>query len=266
LAQIRDDLQRRADSGDAAAASELYRDLFTCDEIKTTLASAEDIPKALVPDGRSIDELEPDVRESVLRERARYQPAMDFANANAGFCAGSEEAIDDRSKYSAALQAAKLGDEGAAVCYVSSAITYLVGEHETFDVIGGPAPNNPVDPLIAAAYRENALDLAQRGVQRGDWRMVSTLQSIYSNSSRLYSFRLTQPDPAKNYAYRKLSRLGPAVPSLQGSEDAVPLDSTDYPLTEQEKAEADQWAMKTYQNYFTNSPPRQSSWAVCDLR
>jgi hypothetical protein len=263
---MREEWQRRANAGDPVAASSLFRALFTCEMIDSTLTNTPIMATFFLPPGVSIDDVEPSVREDVLRQVDEHQPEEDFAKAHAGYCAGSEGAVDDHARYAAALQAAKLGDELAASCFVVGASVYMIGEHDSFDVVGGPPPNNPTDPWIKAQYQENALALAERGVEKGDWSMVTALEGFYSDNDILFAGRLTQPDRAMHYAYSVLWALG----ARESPDDAVtleaPMDADGLPLSLEVTKRAEAWANETYARHFAGIPQPENGFRFCDLR
>jgi hypothetical protein len=261
LREIRDKLAARGENGDAAA-TQLYQYMETCIWMKSLAADVDPLAN-VVPAGADRADLPDDQRARAQCYLNLRDEQLQFAQDNADSCAGMDNELTDRNLYASALQAAKLGDPDAANAYVRGAVQYLIPEGETFDVVGGPPAHNPQDPEIAAQYKANALDVAESGITRGDWNMVSALMAGYSNHDWFLSFRLADPNPVLAYRYRRLWTLGTAGPGQVRREAETSLDTNG--LTSEQVQAADEWAQETYQRYFAEIPkPREPGIGVCE--
>jgi hypothetical protein len=101
-----------------------------------------------------------------------WEDAQEFIRLNASYCSGIDSSEIDRLTSTALHMAAQLGDEEAAACFVADSMFYARINDGTRTY---PAERD--DSEIAALYETDALQLAERGVTLGDWRMVLMLSS-----------------------------------------------------------------------------------------
>jgi hypothetical protein len=246
LKQIFDELKARADAGDAAAASRLYRDLSTCFAAAATMRSNTLNANALLehPDSSvpaAIQQQQLDRAQELLKGTDRLKT----------LCAGVDQSLLG-SLAATTLQAAQLGDASARDCYVHRGP--FVNPHGMVD-----------DPASLGVYRQQAPVLIDSAIASGDWKMVDMLQYAYGPSGGNLIAGLVGLDPVQHYRYLKLYRLGASgnrIPALdrQLAYAANQLDA-------QQRADADAWAAATQQSYFhgssTDAAPQ--NWNACAI-
>lgn len=258
FATIRESLLAAVQAGDADAASELSHATQFCRWAKEQGDTSDPTPQ-FVPDG-NWNALQETDRAEYLRLIDNWRRARTAIERNRWYCAGTEAIVaDDRAMLDAELMAARLGDNQAADCFVSSAAMFATpGTH-----VG---PNPEYDAAVAKPFAEAALEIAAQGVERGDWRMVAVLASAYSNEgANPYSFVLAQPDPAQHYAYSALLRLGHNDPEQLAREREIPLDPAVLGIDVDTARAMEAWAEDTYDHYFLNSEPLPyPSYYACD--
>lgn len=224
-------LQARADAGDRAAATRLYRDLSLC---------------------RRLARLEGDTRrysDEVLGKRGErlsgqglqhYRAELEAAEANErvledmrALCAGADGAMLGALAPNL-LKAATLGEPYARACYLAR----------------GPGidPAGLLDhPERLSAYRGNARTLIERGIADGDWRVLDQVRAAYEPGADTLLAAVVGADPQQRYRYLKLFRLG--APAQAGAADAD-LAAAAAKLSPSQLAEADAWAARTYNQNF----------------
>lgn len=245
LAPVYAELKGRADAGDAAAASRLYRDLHRCitapAELRELLRQAsepERIPDNLSPERRA--RAQAIVEQNLAERPARIRKARD----DAALCDGLDR--EQQLVLPAMRRAAELGDPDAAVCYVTGHDLWRQGALD--------------HPEWMAEYKANALAIAENALERGNFVVASLLANAYS-SDRFQDFpleRLTGIDSLESYRYKKLMALvqpdhGVSDPGLAAAARALPA---------KDRAAADTWAQDMFTRHFGDYVPR--STAVCE--
>jgi len=257
LKQIRDELQARAEAGDAEAAARLFRDTGRCAEVRRINSWAPRYARTLLNDAEEAKTPEQlKIRDQQL---GTVQEKLDFAKNNASLCANlSDDEIDQLLPI--ALQAAQSGDVHAANCYVGGA--------------GPGLPAGLIDhPEWLDEYRSNALSIADAAIARGDWVMVEQLALAYAGgplSSSLLS-QVTGENKGLAYRYRRLSRLGATAEANKDN-----LSYFDHQLSElasditpEARAAADAWAQDAYRNFFGGAQTNRNynryiGYRMCD--
>jgi hypothetical protein len=234
LTQIFDELKARADAGDAAAASRLFRDLELCkrvDELRRALPDMVSYAEDSNNDKPSSGHFS---AEQMLE---RSQRMLDFVKHNETTCAGLDQ-NQINAITPAMLEAAQLGDRDARDCYVTTTM---------FSRIPGLLDH----PEWLTQYKQHALPFVESAIQEGDWRVVDMLQHAYAGD--LVGTLLGQQvgtDPALAYRYLKLLRLGAIVRAASLDQQ---LAEAQRRLTPDEIADATSWAQDTYARYFAGS-------------
>lgn len=235
LKSVYADLKRRADANDADAAAELYRDLSRChleQELGRTLPTW--LKSALDGDTSKDTPEQLKQREEFLDS---MQKEVDFVQRNQAFCADADP--DTLAQLvPATLKAAQLGDINATRCYLSNVIQMVPGllDH----------------PEWITDFKQNAVPLAQFGVEHGDWRTVALLAHAYRGTfSGSLLTQAVKADPVQAYQYTKLLSLGS---SLKGTD---PNQMTEG-LTAEQIAQADAAAQDMYVRYFNSTPDKAS--------
>ena len=241
LKDIYAELKARADAGDAAAASRLFRDIARC-------RLARRFERSL-PDMLSVTPIRDDKKDSADQLVAQnkmlnfFQKQVDFVNQSESTCAGADVSILN-DEIPAALGAAQLGDQRALDCYVG--IEFM------------DAPDLLDHPEWLTQYKLNAMMLAQTALQNGDWMVVSLLQDAYAG--RLGSVllgQLTGTDLALSYRYLVLQRLGTNDQSANYLDRKIAELASS--LTPDQISNANAWAQDAYSRYFKGSTSNQSS-------
>ena len=260
LARVRADLEARAAKGDLDAASTLSLGLATCNWIAKQLAIPD--PRQSTPGDDTLDSDSDARRESLAPVVENWRRLSEYAARNAAYCAGV--VVNDHDELVAELAAAKLGDDAAADCFLQGGMIYLGGDRaRDIIVVDSPPVEEPHDAVIEAAYRDNALALAEAGVEHGDWRAVAFLGSSYSGSW-IVPGGLAPPDPYLAYAYHRLAQLGHTDPEQLAREAAIPLDPRAEGVTDEQVRSADAWAERVFEAHFADVPPLPyPSYVLC---
>jgi len=244
------DLRSRADDGDADAATRLYRDLHRCAAVRhtnQTLPSAAQHFLNEKADKMSVDEL-----KSTNEMLGILDEQLKFARDNAAFCAGIE-ATDLDALVPATLQAALLGDNTAANCYLGS------------DLVRQPGLLDHPEWLID--FKQNALNIANAAVDHGDWTAVKQLAFAYKGA--FAGSLLTQAtglDLVQAYRYLKLWRLGVA-PDKNTEYLDTELNAVAKQLAPEAIDSSNTWAQETYRRNFSGVPvDPKGSINVCQLK
>jgi hypothetical protein len=241
LVQIYDELNARADAGDAAAASRLYREVNRCINAKTLPAVRLSL-KGLIE--RDISKMSAEEIADAERMMARLQEQLQELEAAASMCAHALP--EQRQLFPAALRAAQLGDLAAADCFVLGPMVYASGllDH----------------PQWITQYKENALTLANSAVERGDWHMVALLMLAYSHADFLDNnllSRVTGTNPAMAYRYGKLMRLG--QDPTRGADESDEDERVFNGLSPEAIAAENAWAQDAYRRFFGGVPKKPSA-------
>lgn len=236
LAQTYKDLKSRADAGDVAAASRLFRDVYRCALAKEYLLSVPAYAALLVEGDTS--KLSADELSRRERRLADLQTHLGEMREQSKNCEGLDET--QLLVIPIMLEAARLGDSTAGICYVEGS---LISDPKLFD-----------HPEWLTEYKSSALALARASTERGEWGAVAQLQHAYARDGYggLLLGRILTPDPVQNYRYLKLRRLG------ANGENAPYYDRdlafVAHGLSADEIAAGDAWAQDTYLRYFSAAP------------
>lgn len=241
LAPIYDDLVTRARSGDAAAASRLFRDLSGCNAARTKVA----VEPIVV--NHALDEDLSKLSESDLRQRENFLAAraseLEKAKHALAVCDGLSETQLQITPI--ALRAAQLGDTAAANCYVGG-----------FPFIG---KGLIAHPEWVTQFRDNALALANAAVASGDWSMVAQFEKAYDYSppdAIGFLGELTGTDPLQRYRYLRLERLGASERLAPEFDRQIAAAERD--LSAEQISAAAAWAQDAYQRSFAMHPERKA--------
>ncbi|HEX7916422.1 hypothetical protein [Rudaea sp.] len=240
------DLQTRANAGDGAAATRLYRDLATCAYSRSWIRSESMAAKDILDqktDGQPIQ-----AQQSQL-DRAQF--FLDRTARWKALCVDvGQNTLDTLS--SAALQAAQLGDANARDCYV----------HRGPGITQSGLINSPES---INTYREQVPALIDSAIADGDWKMVDMLQHAYSPSGNNLIAGLLGPDPVQHYRYLKLFRLGANGYMIQKLDKDLAYAGEQ--ISTEQRMQADAWALTTQQAYFhgNSTEAAPSGWDACVL-
>lgn len=241
------ELKARADAGDAAAASRLFRDITTCASVQHLNQMMPFIANRLGDLGNAAGGGAP--RGNGMLNMV--QRGLDFADQNAALC-GDVGAEQMAALVPATLQAAQLGDAQAANCYVGANLNSW--------------PDLLNNPGWIADYKQNAMPLATAAVQQGDWAMAGLLASAYAGGVRNNNLlhQVTGSDAALAYSYAKLMSLGQPANNTP-NRGAANLSTLASQLSPDQLQSADAWAQNMYKQYF-NATPRDPSQIANTMR
>jgi hypothetical protein len=231
LKDVFSDLQARADAGDAAAASRLFRDLNSCSRMRVSEWRS----------ARATDELTSKKTEGMSPEQLRtYQVLLDAMEVRQramerkrSLCEGVTDAMLD-NLVADVHRAAQLGDADARACYLSRGPTY-------------DARNLLNHPDSLESYRNSASSLIEAGLAAGDWKVVDLLREAYEPGAEGLLAGLLGADAYQYYRYLKLYRLG--AESHRATRLDEQLASAAANLTTSQVAEADEWAQSHLRNF-----------------
>lgn len=248
LKDVFSDLQARANAGDVAAATRLYRDLSLCSRFRGIGWANARLADELLSE--RVDTMEPEqlgnYRAQLEAVESREQNTQKFRD----LCDGASDAMLD-SLVPNLRKAAQLGEESARACYLS------VG------------PNYDASSLIShpewlGAYRNSVSSLIDAGIAAGDSRIVNIVRDAYQPGSKTMLSGVLGSDPYQHYRYLKLYRLD-AEPDATGNLDRQ-LAAAAAQLEPEQRAEADNWAETTFRQNFNRSDLTQPSvegWDPC---
>lgn len=240
------ELQARANAGDAAAASRLFRDVNRCNRLRGSEwknSSASDDLTSRKTDGMTPEQLRTyqilldamEVRQQGVRKTQEQ-------------CAGvSDEMLG--SLVPNIAQAAKLGDEDARACYLGSGPLY-----DSRSLIDRP------DAL--QSYRSDAQSMIDAGLAAGDWRVVDLLQQAYEPGAQGLLAGVVGTDPVQHYRYLKLYRLGAEEHRVAQLDHQLAAAAAN--MTPAQIADADEWAQSNVQKFrgpSTAGTPQ--GWDAC---
>jgi hypothetical protein len=253
LKQAMAELQARAQAGDAEAATRLYHDTQRCVEYSRLKTLAPQLAHLALGDAGPVTTNDLKNNDQFL---SVVQNQLAFVHDNADFCTGLDDNDINQLSLPSALQAALLGNSAAADCYVG---------------VGGAVgvPPGLIDhPEWLSEYKENALSLANAGVENGDWAMVNQLYLAYrdDNISNIGMLHLvTGSDNQMAYRYEKLNLLGVSKDDKNDVLDTMQteLQSLSKDLTPEQITAADAWAQNAYASYFGSDPRSSVSPPVC---
>lgn len=225
------DLKARADAGDAAAATRLYRDLDLCHRIGRLDRDNTKLSDELL--GQGVDRMDP-------QQLANYRAQLDAVESREQNMRGLRALCDgvgaDMLDYRmpGLRRAAQLGEPYARACYL--------------DRGPGLDPAGLVDhPERLAAYRSDAKEMIEQGIAEGDWRVIDLLRRANEPSAASPLTAVIGDDPYQRYRYLKLYRLGAPSEQVVLDRDIAALSAK---LTSAQNAQADAWAMKTFNGNF----------------
>lgn len=222
-------LQARADAGDLAAATRLYRDLDQCRGFarreRDVRRYSDELLAARANDPRQRDTLRAGLEAAEANERA-----LDALRAQ---CQGVDDAM--LGSLAANLQkAALLGEPYARACYLAR----------------GPGFDAAAlldHPERIGAYRGTARALVERGIADGDWRVLDQLRGALEPGADSLLAAAVGKDAAQRYRYLKLFRLG-APPQAGVTDEDLAMAAAQ--LSPTQLADAEAWATRTFNQNF----------------
>ncbi|MEO8161463.1 MAG: undecaprenyl-diphosphate phosphatase [Arenimonas sp.] len=238
---------------DEAAARKLDLERFQAaklcvqaEDLRWLAASASLETFVGLPDNQDLSAAD---RQAGLDEAKNVYDLMDRADVE---CPRATKELTDGSIYELALRAAQAGDERAASCYVGG---------------GFPMPKESWNgnAEAQARFREHAIPLIERGLQRGDWSMVPlakisvnpkryriSYEPVVGNSLPGYVLAfnaLHEGDAERSYGLARLQQIG-AAPAIGENYDSGYVDFIAKSLSEAQRQAAEAWAQGAFLRYF----------------
>jgi hypothetical protein len=243
LAQIYDNLKRRADAGDGEAATRLFHDVHRCIALRQTRHLLADLP--------SDASGEVGIVRAGQMQFKRVPEMKEYIEANGARC---EEATDAQLAVFTPLllQAAQRGDIRALDCYVGT----------DFDAMDGVLDH----PEWIDQYRAEVPGLVESALRRGDWVIVDLLHrdpysDAYDTSAR---GQLFGNDPAMDFRMLRLEQLGASGRFADWL--AAKVAGAARTLSPTQLAAAEAWASDYYSRYFNSVSNEVSNGAnICDF-
>jgi hypothetical protein len=251
LKRVFNDLRSRADAGDVAAATRLYRDLRTCaelDNLEWFLARAADETLDDKIDGTNAQALE-NYRVQLEAVESRKQVMQKTRR----LCDGLDRDMLE-SQLTSLQKAALLGEVHARACYLSKGPTY---------------DNRGLTrhPEWLQEYRTNVKSMIDAGLKAGDWKVVDIVRRAYEPGSDGMLAGVLGSDPIEYYRYLKLYRLG----ADDGGSSTLDrqLAAAAARIKPEQRADADIWAQDKFRQTFDNDRNSTSTtprgWDPCSF-
>lgn len=234
------DLQARANAGDAAAATRLYRDLNLCRRYERL-----DRDNARLSDELLSQAVDTMTAQQLKNYRAQLD-AVESRGQNLGglraLCDGANADMLD-SLVPNLQRAAQLGDAYARACYLDRGPNY--------------DPASLLDhPQRLGDYRRSAQQMIDTGIENGDWQVVSLLRGAYEPGAANLLSAAVGKEAYQRYRYLKLFRLGAG--SDRSIADPGQLDqdlrAASMKLSAAQITQADAWAEQTFTRNFQGKP------------
>ncbi|MGH8032857.1 MAG: hypothetical protein ACREO8_10975 [Luteimonas sp.] len=248
LESVFSDLQARADAGDLAAATRLYRDLSLCGRFRAMDWSNTLLADALL--SGPVDAMAPVQLENYKAQLDAIESRKQNMQRLHVLCDGTDAGMLD-SLVPNLQKAALLGEAHARACYVAVGPNY-------------DARALLRHPQWLDGYRRSVSSLIDAGMAAGDWKIVDILRSAYQPGAEGLLSGVLGSDPDQYYRYLKLSRLG-AGPGDSDTLDQQ-LAAAAAQLPAERLAEADDWAQTTFRRNFNGSHSAESTvagWDAC---
>lgn len=243
-------LKTRASTGDERSAIRLFRETQYCLQsmrLAMVMSKSAEVMVEIPTDKMSAKE-----RAAMEASFSVVDGLMASAQESARTCAGlGREQMAEALP--AALRAALAGDLLAANCYVGTDFM-------------SPPPGLFEHPEWLTEYKKHAPDLAKRAIVRGDWAMVGQMARASSKVGSSWLSQVVSGDPAENYRYLRLLKLG-----VSSETDARGIDhllrAAERTLPEESKRSADVWAHQTFRDDFGGVPDTEgaSRRPACEL-
>lgn len=244
------ELQARANAGDIAAATRLYRDLSLCGRFRGIDWANSQLADELL--GERTDGMTPSDLQNYQAQLEAIESRKRNVQRLHALCDGADEAMLD-ALVPNLLKAAELGEEHARACYLAA------------------GPNMDARSLMRhperlQAYRASVPRLIEAGLAAGDWKVVDILRNAYQPGAEGMLAGALDPDAYQYYRYLKLYRLG--AESYRERALDRQLAAAAAQLAPERRAEADAWAETAYRRDFgagNSTESTVSGWDPCSF-
>ncbi|MEG3792092.1 hypothetical protein V1318_18400 [Lysobacter sp. CCNWLW3] len=240
-------LRARAEAGDVAAATRLYRNVGFCSRLPALdamLTRTADELLAEKPAAMSAQQLRDyKIQLDAIEER---KPVMQRFHE---LCGGASE--DMLASLVPSIQrAAELGDVDARACYLKQGPNLDPRSFAT-------------RPELLDGYRRSVKSLIDSGMAAGDWKVVDIVRNASRVGSESLLSGLLGSDPALHYRYLKLYRLG--MGAREGARLDLQLDAAAASLSPAQRMDADVWAQTALHKHFSGHSAQDApeGWDPC---
>ncbi|HJR72797.1 MAG TPA: hypothetical protein VJ806_04080 [Luteimonas sp.] len=244
------ELQSRANAGDVAAATRLYRDLSLCGRFLGIDWANSQLADELL--GEGVDSMPPEQLDNYQAQLEAIESRKRNVARLHAMCDGADAAMLD-SLVPNLQRAAQLGEPNARACYLARGPGY-------------DARSLIDHPERLAAYRRNVPALIDAGLAAGDWKVVDILRNAYEPGADGLLAGALGADPDRYYRYLKLYRLG-AEPYRARKLDRQ-LAAAAARLAPERRNEADAWAENAFRRDFdagNSTESTVSGWDPCSF-
>lgn len=234
------DLQARANAGDAAAATRLYRDLNLCRRYERLDRDNAKLSDELL--GQAVDRMSPQQLQNYRAQLDAVESRGQTLGGLRALCDGASADMLD-SLVPNLQRAAQLGDAYARACYLERGPNY--------------DPASLLDhPQRLGDYRRETQQMIDAGIESGDWQVVNLLRGAYEPGASNLLSAVVGKQAYQRYRYLKLFRLGAG--SDRSIADPAQLDqdlrAASMKLTTAQITQADAWAEQTFTRNFQGKP------------
>ncbi|MGY0633564.1 hypothetical protein [Luteimonas sp. A478] len=207
LRLVMDDLVRRADTGDVAAACRVAAELERCGELRLTVGAFSATRREMQ---RLVDEAPDEHRQAFASRLEEIEAMAETAASDSAHCADIQEPdAGERARY---WRTAALGGHPAAIRH------YVIGNAFRFDDMMGAVPE-------LATYHREAEAMARRAAIGGDLAMLHALAMAYlppddtvpetaRPGRRTFLAQVVQPDAGQALAVLFAMQRHPTVRGL----------------------------------------------------
>lgn len=244
------ELQARANAGDVAAATRLYRDLSLCGRFRGMEWASSRIDDEILSE--KIEGMDPAQLENYQLQLDAVEGRKQAVQRIRHLCEGASDVMLD-SLVPNLQKAAMLGEEYARSCYLKRGPNYDMRSFTNH-------------PELLEAYKNSASSLVESGIAAGDWKVVDLLREAYQPGSESLLSGLLGSDSLQYYRYLKLYRLGAEDYRVEGIDRQLAAAARN--LTPAEIADADSWAQMTLQTNFNGRNSTESTipgWDPCSF-
>lgn len=244
------ELQSRANAGDVAAATRLYRDLSLCGRFLGIDWANSQLADELL--GEGVDGLPQEQLENYQAQLEAIESRKRNVARLHAMCDGADAGMLD-SLVPNLQQAARLGEPNARACYLA-----MGPGHDARSLIDHPE--------WLADYRRSVPALIDAGLAAGDWKVVDILRNAYEPGAEGLLAGALGADPDRYYRYLKLYRLG-AEPYRARKLDRQ-LAAAAARLAPERRNEADAWAENAFRRDFDAGNSTESTvtgWDPCSF-
>ncbi len=189
-----------------------------------------------------------------------WQDALAEWESTREACAKLGTSVGDGSIYEVALRAANAGDGDAASCYIMTRWPTPKDPQFKGQAVGHTQMG--VLPGFISDYDTNARRLLEEGMKRGDWRMVSLTNMVFSERhGQLIGGLRASAAPDEEYMNLQLMMLGSRGQTATQLSSQVELASQQVPANR--IAAANARARALYDKYFANKGEYEWGFGAC---